>query len=488
MNQSSKPFKLTIFKTPQKPPSTTTTTFSRQPPLDLTTITNLILKAENQDSLTQTLHSISEWTPHLVQTILKRIWNHGPKALLFFDALDMNHHSYRHSAAAFDHAIDIAARLQDYKATWTLVSKMRSRKLGPTPKTFAIITERYVSAGKADKAVKIFLSMHEHGCQQDLHSFNTLLDILCKSKRAEMAYKLFKIFRGRFRADVISYNIIANGFCLKKQTPRAMEVMRELVDRGLEPTLTTYNILLKGFFRSGQIKEGWEFFMEMKKRKIEIDVVSYTTLVHGFGIAGEVEKSRKVFDEMIGAGVLPSVATYNALIQILCKKDCVENALLVFDEMLKKGYVPNATTYNVVIRGLCHAEKLDTAIEYMDKMRQDCEPVIQTFNVVIRYCCDGGEIEKALEVFEKMNGGENCLPNLDTYNILIGAMFVRKNADDLLTAGKLLVEMVDRGFLPRKFTFNRVLNGLMLTGNQGFAKEILRVQSKCGRLPRNFRL
>ncbi|GFP85309.1 pentatricopeptide repeat-containing protein at1g74900 mitochondrial, partial [Phtheirospermum japonicum] len=398
------------------------------------------------------------WSPHLVQTVLKRLWNHGPKALQFFHLLD-THPSHRHSAACFDHAIDIAARLRDYRTTWTLVSNMRSRKLGPSPKTFAIITERYVSAGKADKAVKIFLSMHEHGCQQDLNSFNTFLDVLCKSKRAEMAYKLFKIFRGRFKADAVSYNIIANGFCLKKQTPRALDVMKEMVERGLEPTLTTYNILLKGYFKAGQIKEGWEFFLQMKKRKIEIDVVSYTTVVHGLGVAGRVENSRKVFDEMVGAGVLPSVATYNALIQVLCKKDNVANALKVFDEMLRKGYSPNATTYNVVIRGLCHAGNMDKAIEYMDGMGDDCDLNVQTFNLVIRYYCEDGEIEKALGVFEKMNDGGNCLPNLDTYNVLIGAMFVRKKSEDLLIAG-----------------------------NQGFAQEILRVQSKSGRLARHFRL
>ncbi|KAH6775359.1 Pentatricopeptide repeat superfamily protein [Perilla frutescens var. hirtella] len=378
--------------------------------------------------------------------------------------------------------------MRDYKTMWTLVCKMKSRKLGPSPKTFAIIIERYVSAGKADKAVKIFLSMHEHGCQQDLNSFNALLDVLCKSKRAEMAYRLFKNFRGRFRDDVVSYNIITNGFCLKKQTPRALEIMKEMVERGVEPTLTSYNILLKGYFKAGQIQEGWEFFLQMKKRKLEIDVVTYTTVIHGFGVAGEVEKSRKVFDEMIGAGVLPSVVTYNALIQVLCKKDCVENAIVVFENMLTKGYVPNATTYNLVIRGLCHVGKIDMAIEYMDKMKDDCEPTIQTFNIVIRYCCEEGKIEKALEMFAKMNCGGSCLPNLDTYNILIGSMFVRKKSDDLLVAGKLLIEMVDRGFLPRRFTFNRVLNGLMLTGNQQFAQEILRLQSACGRLSRHIRL
>ncbi|XP_022889847.1 pentatricopeptide repeat-containing protein At1g74900, mitochondrial [Olea europaea var. sylvestris] len=452
-----------------------------------TAIAKLILKTDNSETITRNLHTLTNWTPHLVHTVLKRLWNHGPKALQFFNILD-THPFYAHSATGFDHAIDIAARLRDYKTVWALVARMRSRKLGPSPKTFAIIAERYVSSGKADKAVKVFLSMHEHGCSQNLNSFNAFLDVLCKSKRAEMAYKLFNIFRGRFRADTVSYNIIANGFCLKKQTPRALEVLKEMVERGLVPTLTTYNIMLKGYFRAGQIEEAWGFFLQMKRRKVGIDVVTYTTVVHGLGVVGEVEKARKVFDEMIGAGVLPSVATFNALIQVLCKKDNVENAIIVFEEMLRKGYTPNVTTYNVVIRGLCHAGNMDRAIEYMDKMKDDnCKPIVQTYNVVIRYYCDDGEIEKALAMFERMTGG-SCLPNLDTYNILISVMFVRKRSDDLLVAGKLLIEMVDRGFLPRKFTFNRVLNGLLLTGNQGFAKEILSLQSRCGRLPRHFRL
>lgn len=368
------------------------------------------------------------------------------------------------------------------------MARMQSRRLGPNPKTFAIITERYVSAGKADKAVNVFLSMHKHGCPQDLSSFNAFLDVLCKSKRAEMALKLFKMFRSRFKADTISYNTLANGFCLVKRTPKAQEILKEMVERGLNPTITTYNIMLNGFFRAGQIKEAWEFFLQMKKRKCDIDVVTYTTLVHGFGVAGEVEKAQKLFNEMVGAGILPSIATYNALIQVMCKKDSTENAILVFNEMLRKGYLPNATTYNAIIRGLCHVGKMDNAMEYMDKMNEDgCEPNVQTYNVVIRYYCDEGEIEKSLRVFERMSTG-HCLPNLDTYNILISAMFVRKKSDDLLVAGKLLTEMVDRGFLPRKFTFNRVLNGLLLTGNQDFAKEILRLVSKSGRLPCHFKL
>ncbi|KAI8543562.1 hypothetical protein RHMOL_Rhmol08G0228600 [Rhododendron molle] len=419
------------------------------PPEPETTIANLVLTIDSQNLTLALKTHPAQWTPELVTKTLKRLWNHGPKSLQFFKTLT-HFPTLALSAAAFDHAINIAARLRDYRAVWALVAQMKARRLGPTPKTFAIITERYVAAGKPDKAVKIFLAMHHQGCPQDLNSFNTILDVLCKSRRVEKAYSLLKVFRGRFRADTISYNIIANGFCLVKQTPRASEVLKEMVERGLDPTLITYNILLKGFFRAGLIKEAWEFFLQMKKRKCEIGVITCTTVVHGFGVVGEVKKAQKVFDEMIEMGVLPSVAMYNALIQVLWK--------------------------------------MDRAREYMCRMKDDeCEPNVQTYNLLVRYYCDDGEIEKGVEVFENMGSG-NYLPNLDTYNILISAMFVRKKSDDLLVAGKLLIEMVDRGFLPRKFTFNRVLNGLLLTGNQGFAKEILRLQSKCGRLPHQFRL
>ncbi|ONK59619.1 uncharacterized protein A4U43_C08F8330 [Asparagus officinalis] len=274
-----------------------------------------------------------------------------------------------------------------------------------------------------------------------------------------------------------------------------MEVMKEMVERGLEPSLNTYNILLKGFFRAGQVREGWDFFVQMKKRGrkgaecCRPDVVSYTTVVHGLGIDGQIERARKVFDEMIGEGVLPNVATYNALIQVICKKGCVEDAVVVFNEMVRKRYTPNVITYNLVIRGLSHAGKMNRAMEFLEKMKLDgCEPNVQTYNVLIRYCLEEGEIERGLELFETMGKKGGCLPNLDTYNVVISAMFTRKRSEDMLLAGKMVIDMVERGHLPRKFMFNRILNGLLLTGNQGFAKELLRMQDRFGRLQREIRL
>ncbi|XP_008790438.3 pentatricopeptide repeat-containing protein At1g74900, mitochondrial [Phoenix dactylifera] len=441
--------------------------------------------------------SPSAFPPALVDRVMKRLWNDAPRALLFFHSL-LHLPSSRPAASSFDLAIDLAGRLRDPRALHGLLSLRRRHGLPPTPRTFAIIAERHLAAGKPDRAVRSFLSMPRLGCPHDLAAFNSLLDALCKSRRVEKASSLLRALKNRFLPDAITYNIIADGWCRLKRTPKALEVLREMVDSGLEPTLNTYNILLKGFFRAGQIKEALAFFSQMKKRgrkensnsgaNCRPDVVSYTTMVHGLGLAGRLHKARKVFDEMVGEGCLPSVATYNALIQVICKKGCVKDAVLVFDEMVRKGYTPNAITYNLVIRGLCHAEEMDQAMEFLERMkREECEPNVQTYNILIRYWCEEGEIEKGLELFGRMAERGGCLPNLDTYNVLISAMFSRKRPEDMVVAGKMVMEMVERGHLPRRFMFNRVLNGLLLTGNQGFARELLRMQDRHKRLARVIR-
>lgn len=469
-----------------------------------TLISKLVLNhpstaAAAEASLAATLSSSfpsSSLSPEVVDAVLKRLWNDGPRALLFFRAL-LRLPSSSLSPSSFDHAIDIAARLRDPRSLQFLHSARVSAGLPLSHRTFSILAERFAAAGKPDRAVRLFLSLHHHGIRQDLRTFNTLLDVLCKSRRVRKATSLFKTFRLRFGADAITFNILADGWCLLKRTANALDVLKEMVDSGVDPTLTTYNILLKGFFRSGQVKEAWDFFLQMKKRgrkkgsECMPDVVSYTTVVHGLGLAGRIDTARKLLDEMISQGCLPSVATYNAFIQVLCKKDSIQNALEVFDEMLRRGYTPNATTYNSLIRGLFHGGETVRAMDFMEKtMRRSegCKPNVQTYNIVIKHWCEEGEVAKALELVRRMNEGGDCLPNLDTYNLVISGMFARRRSEDMVVAGKMVEEMVHRGYLPRRFMFNKVLNGLLLTGNQTFARELLRMQDRFGRLRREIRL
>nr|CAD1832865.1 unnamed protein product [Ananas comosus var. bracteatus] len=429
---------LPVDKTPPPPPpppppspssSPKTLTLDAAIDLDLTSrIAELVLRhphGDNARSLALALSNLSAPFPaSLADAVLKRLWDHAPCALLFFRSLLHlpRRHGHRHghgdlapSASTFDLALDLAARLRD-----------RRRRL--------------VLSGKPDRAVRLFLSS-----PSSLHTprtFNSLLDALSKSRRVHKATSLFKTLKHRFPPDAATYNILAEGWCRLKRTSQALDLLRDMVASGVAPTKTTYNILLHGLFRAGQTRQALDFFAQMKRRSktdpvCAPDVVSYTTVLHGLGLSGELRRARELLDEMPQRGVLPNVAAYNALIQVICKKGTVDDALAVFDEMLSRGYTPNSTTYNVIIRGLCHAAEFDRALGFVDRMQRDgCGPNVQTHNIIMRCYFEEGEIEKGLEMFDKMGVRGACLPNLDTYNVIISAMFVRKRGRTWWWLGK----------------------------------------------------
>ncbi|KAK1323521.1 Pentatricopeptide repeat-containing protein [Acorus calamus] len=260
-----------------------------------TTIANLVTTHRDPNLLTQTLQTHQPpipWSPSLVHSVLKRLWNDGPSALRFFHSL----------SSSFHHALDISARLRDFPAAWSLLSRMRRLGLPLSDRTFSILAERYVSAGKPLRAVRALLNMDRtFGRTPTLRSLNSLLDALCKSGRVELAHRVFRDLKRRFGADAVSYNIIANGWCSVKKTPRAVAVLKEMVEAGFAPTASTYNVLLKGYFKAGQVREGWEFFAEMRRRKV-CDVVAYTTVIHGVGLAGDVARAGRVFRDMVREG------------------------------------------------------------------------------------------------------------------------------------------------------------------------------------------
>ncbi|XP_072062196.1 pentatricopeptide repeat-containing protein At1g74900, mitochondrial-like [Arachis hypogaea] len=132
---------------------------------DANAVAKLVLQSDPKTLSEALAKPTFQWSPHLVDRVLKLLWNHGPKALQFFNVL-VRHPTYLHSPSSFDHAVNIAARMRDYQAAWALVVCMRSLSIGPTPKTLAILADHYASTGKVHWDVNVFLSMHHHGCRQ----------------------------------------------------------------------------------------------------------------------------------------------------------------------------------------------------------------------------------------------------------------------------------------------------------------------------------
>ncbi|XP_031491719.1 pentatricopeptide repeat-containing protein At1g74900, mitochondrial-like [Nymphaea colorata] len=423
------------------------------------------------------------WSPLLASRLL-RLFRSDARRFLRLHRWLSRHRPSCLGPAATDLLVDALGRAHRLDALRRAVDGHSS----PSIRTFAIAAERLVSAGRSDLAVRLFL---ESPTPPTLPLLNALLAALCRSGRIAEAESLFRSLRRRIPPDAITFNTLADGWCRAGSVERAVETLRRMVmDAGIQPTAASYNILLKGFLRTNRIQKAIEFFREMIRRGCKPDAVTYTTLISEFGRAGEVDRAFKIFEEMIDpGGCHPTPATYNAMIQLLCRKVSTDKGLNLFNEMKKKGYNPNKTTYNILLKGLCDAHRVDQAMEFLTRMKKESEfgPNTQTYNILIRGFCMVGEIERGRILLAEM-GKDGCIPDSDSYSILVSAFCATRKKNEVLESGKLLQEMIEKGFTPPRLTVNRVMNGLIMTGNQEFAREFLRRHSQCGRLPCAIRL
>ncbi|ONI30653.1 hypothetical protein PRUPE_1G264600 [Prunus persica] len=103
---------------------------------------------------------------------------------------------------------------------------------------------------------------------------------------------------------------------------KAHSVLREMLDRGLQPTVVTFSVLMNGFCMSGMLED------------------------------------------------VPNAGTYNSLMKLYC----IRNNMLTTTDMYRsmcaggKGFIPTASCYSVLIKGLFKKRKFAEARELYEEM------------------------------------------------------------------------------------------------------------------------
>ncbi|XP_024026144.1 pentatricopeptide repeat-containing protein At1g02060, chloroplastic [Morus notabilis] len=319
---------------------------------------------------------------------------------------------------------------------------------------FNSLIRSYGNAGLFQESVKLFSTMKELAIAPSVVTFNSLLLVLLKRGRTNMARNVFDEMLGTY---------------------------------GVEPDTFTFNVLIRGFCMNSMVDEGFHFFKEMSRFKCEPDVVTYNTLVDGLCRAGKVDIARNVVKGMSKKSVdlNPNIVTYTTLIKGYCGKQEIDEALLVLKEMTERGLKPNGITYNTLIKGLCEAQKLDDVRKILDgtMRRGEFVPNTCTFNTLIHTHCQAGRLDEALKVFEKMLELQ-VLQDSATYSALIRSLCQR---GDYIRAEELFDKLSDKEILlsddgcrPIVAAYNPMFEHLCRNGKTKKAERVFRQLMKRG--------
>lgn len=423
-------------------------------------------------------------TTSIVHQILLRL-NHSSKvAFAFFQYCNSHHPYYSHDTTAFNIIIDILCKVRQFDVAWQLIIEMdqKGQNSGmnsrPNFTTFYILIRRLISAGLTRQAIRAFDEMHmfidESGSENnDCFSqfrFCFLLDTLCKYGYAKVATELFNKHKWRTELNAKIYTILISGWFKVKKIEMAKRFFEEMLEKGIEANVVTYNVMLNGICRRSSlhpderfervVREAGKIFEEMQERGVEPDVTSYSILLHVYSRAHKPVLALEKLKKMKDSRICPNIATYTSVIKCLSSCGRLEEAELLLDEMVANGVSPTAATYNCFFKEYRGRKDVDGAMRLYRKMKEDCSlclPTIQTYNILLGMFLNLGKIGLAREIWEHLKGS-TIGPDLGSYTVLIHGLCERRKWAE---ACQFFVEMIEKGYLPQKMTFEMLYRGLI---------------------------
>ncbi|KAH6764925.1 hypothetical protein C2S52_013924 [Perilla frutescens var. hirtella] len=426
------------------------------------------------------LHGIS-LSPPLVHQTLLRLGHHSKIALAFFKYTQ----SYRPNAPSSSHPLDTAAyniiinilgKVRQFDAVWQLIMQMDNQESVSKPDftTFFVLIRRLVSAGLTRSAVRAFYDMGifigtEVFDSQFSFCFCYLLDTLCKYGYVKVAVEVFNKEKYRVEADAKLYTVLIYGWCKMGKIDMGKRFLGEMFERGIEPNVVTYNVLLNGICRrvslhpEGRfervIREAENVLVEMGERGLEPDVTSYSILLHVYSRAHKPQLCLDKLAMMKEKGICPSVATYTSVVKCLCSCGRMEDAEELLNEMLHYEVTPTAETYNCFFKEYRGRKDVEGAMKLYRKMKEGSllPPNMHTYNILLRMLMKLDKMGLLWQVWDDLRSSE-IGPDLDTYTILIHGLCEKRK---WRKACELFMEMIEKGFLPQKFTFETLYRGLI---------------------------
>ncbi|XP_028775636.1 pentatricopeptide repeat-containing protein At4g36680, mitochondrial [Neltuma alba] len=233
---------------------------------------------------------------------------------------------------------------------------IESRKNDPaaTQEPFlSTLIRSYGRAGMFDHALNTYNQMDDLGTPRSALSFNALLSACIESKLFEKVPLLFDEIPKKYglAPDKISYGILVKSFCVVSQPEKALELVKEADEKGVEVTVVTYTTILDALYRKGKRDEAEKLWNLMHKKGC-VDAAAYNVRLM-FEQKGKPEEVKAMIDEMTNAGIKADIVTYNSLMTCYLKSGMVDEAKAVFKGLRENGCKPNAATFRSLVYYLC---------------------------------------------------------------------------------------------------------------------------------------
>ncbi|KAK3040195.1 hypothetical protein RJ639_028445 [Escallonia herrerae] len=226
----------------------------------------------------------------------------------------------------------------------------------PNVQTFNILLSGWKSS---DEAEGFFKEMREMGVEPDIVSYNCLVDVYCKGREIDKAYKAVEKMReGGMSPDVITYTSLIGGLGLVGQPDKAKDVLKEMKEFGIYPDVAAYNAAIRNFCIAKRLGDAYKLMEEMAGKGLSPNATTYNVFFRSFYWFNDLRSSWKLYKKMREVGCLPNTQSCMFLIRLMKRQEKVDLALELWNDMVDKGFGSYVLVSDVLFDLLCDLGKL----------------------------------------------------------------------------------------------------------------------------------
>ncbi|KAG4962791.1 hypothetical protein JHK85_040236 [Glycine max] len=384
-----------------------------------------------------------------------------------------------------------------------VIEQMKEDSCESKDSVFVSVIKTYVNAGLVDEAISLYKSIPRFNCVNWTESFNTMLQIMVKENRLEIAHRLFveSSCGWEVRSLVRALNLLMYALCQKSRSDLALQLFQEMDYQSCYPNRDNYAILMKGLCQDRRLHEAthllYSMFWRISQKGNGEDIVVYRTLLDALCDAGkfeeaeeilgkilrkrlkaptqldlghlsdgkDIENAKRIIHEALIKGSVPSLASYNAMVVDLYSEGKIDEADKVIIEMQVRGFKPTHSIFEAKVAALCKVSKVDEAIKVIeeDMVKVNCLPTAKMYNILLKNLCNVGNSTTILESLNKMSSKVGCTGDRDTHSILLEMLCGERR---YLEASQLLEKMSIKSYWPCTNNYNSLIRGLCFLGRQ----------------------
>ncbi|CAL9213426.1 unnamed protein product [Arabidopsis halleri] len=229
----------------------------------------------------------------------------------------------------------------------------------PDLHTFNILLSGWKSSEEAEA---FFEEMKGKGLKPDVVTYNSLIDVYCKDREIEKAYKLIDKMREEDETpDVITYTTIIGGLGLIGQPDKAREVLMEMKEYGCYPDVAAYNAAIRNYCIARRLGDADKLVDEMVKKDLSPNATTYNLFFRVLSLANDLGRSWELYERMLGNGCLPNTQSCMFLIKMFKRHEKVDMAMRLWEDMVVKGFGSYSLVSDVLLDLLCDLAKVEEA-------------------------------------------------------------------------------------------------------------------------------